>query len=428
MINTIFKNPILAIAIFLPFSFVVGISITEIFLFILISITLINKNLNFEIYKSKLILFFFIFAIYIALNSFYQIHDDLKYSSFFYFRYLLLLICVCSTLMFIDSIKINDKLNFFYICIIIILIIVFDSILQFFYGINLLGYQIINGRVSGFFGNELILGSFLLKIFPIIVWQLTYFQIEKKINKNLLIVFFTLYIFTIIISGERTSSALALVFVFLIIIFLPTLRKLFIISLLNVFLILFIITVFKVGSYNPLNRIILKTYDQIIIKQNQERLNNKDYDTKKINKKFFVFSKDHEGHYLLAFKLFKDNPFFGSGPKGFRHYCRTVNYEPKIGICSTHPHNFFLQILSELGLIGVFFYLLFQINLIINFFKVLNSKRVSIYKSSFLVISLGVLVNIFPLLPSGNFFNNWNSIIIYYIVSLYYLSLKKIKI
>ena len=27
--------------------------------------------------------------------------------------------------------------------------------------------------------------------------------------------------------------------------------------------------------------------------------------------------------------------------------------------CSTHPHNLFIQILSETGLIGIFFYLIF---------------------------------------------------------------------
>ena len=43
--------------------------------------------------------------------------------------------------------------------------------------------------------------------------------------------------------------------------------------------------------------------------------------------------------------------------RGFRSYCRDVEYDPPVGICTTHPHNYFIQILSELGLLGIFFYL-----------------------------------------------------------------------
>ena len=49
------------------------------------------------------------------------------------------------------------------------------------------------------------------------------------------------------------------------------------------------------------------------------------------------------------FELGEDhkNKIFGVGPKGFRFHCRKVDYNPKIGICSTHPHNISIQSFSE---------------------------------------------------------------------------------
>ena len=40
-----------------------------------------------------------------------------------------------------------------------------------------------------------------------------------------------------------------------------------------------------------------------------------------------IFSPEHEGHYLIAM-IYLKNSMFGVGPKGFRHYCRSVNYDP----------------------------------------------------------------------------------------------------
>ena len=140
-------------------------------------------------------------------------------------------------------------------------------------------------------------------------------------------------------------------------------------------------------------------------------------------KEFFeslvVFSHIHQNHYILATKLFKEKPILGNGPKGFRQYCRKVNYDPPIGICSTHPHNYFFQILSELGLVGVLFYL-FGISFIafkLVYFK--YNRDQNFISSSFYITSLGLLVLLFPFVPSGNFFNNWISIINYFYIGIY---------
>ena len=104
------------------------------------------------------------------------------------------------------------------------------------------------------------------------------------------------------------------------------------------------ISTFKIGKSDPSNRIFIKTFHQLtnhyFITNHIPEVTQKDEGKKKeiIKKNILIFSEDHTGHYKLAFKLFKENPIFGVGPKGFRHYCRKVNYDPEIGICSTHPH------------------------------------------------------------------------------------------
>ena len=74
---------------------------------------------------------------------------------------------------------------------------------------------------------------------------------------------------------------------------------------------------------------------------------------KKLFNKVYIFSHDHHGHYLLAYKIFKDYPVFGTGVKGFRYLCRNKIYilENNDG-CSTHPHNTYIQILASNGIIG----------------------------------------------------------------------------
>ena len=91
-----------------------------------------------------------------------------------------------------------------------------------------------------------------------------------------------------------------------------------------------------------------KTFNQII----GDGKNTEDH-KRKIFDKIYIFSHDHQGHYLLAYKIFKDHPIFGTGVKGFRYLCRNKIYilEKNDG-CSTHPHNTYVQILVSNGIIG----------------------------------------------------------------------------
>ena len=326
----------------------------------------------------------------------------------------------------------KKKNNILYVLFFIIILVLFDAFFQFLYGENLLGFEISKNRISGIFGTELILGSYLLKVLPVITWLLFYKNFDIKKNEKNLIIFFSFYFFCIFLTGERTSFGLSILFIISIIFLIHSLKKIFLYSLLNLFILVSVIFFFNVGKTDPTNRIFIKTFNQFtnqyFIKDNPDKLSIKDINNKKeiIKDNILIFSEDHTGHYKLAFEIFKRNPIFGAGPKGFRHYCRKVNYDPQVGICSTHPHNFLVQITTETGLIGLFFYCYIIFFLI---FKLINCAKIKTLinnRLSLIIISIGLLINLFPFLPSGNFFNNWISIINYYFLGIYFYSYNKV--
>jgi hypothetical protein len=292
-------------------------------------------------------------------------------------------------------------------------------------------FEIINERISSIFGSELILGSFLLKILPLFVYFLIYTNIE--INKNFfkLAIFFGIYFTVIYLAAGRTSFFLMILFILLMITFVKELRKVLNISIFLLVLFVFITQVFEIGKSNPSNRIFLKTFNEMTShifynKKKEQSLTNSKVKKNEVIKNLKVFSSDHQGHYILAYELFKKNIFFGIGPKGFRYYCRSVNYNPPKGICSTHPHNFLVQIISETGLLGLLFYFFGFMFIVINIFKS-YSKNVDVYKKNcFLVISIALVVNFFPFVPNGNFFNNWISITSFYYIGIYLYSYRRI--
>ena len=66
-----------------------------------------------------------------------------------------------------------------------------------------------------------------------------------------------------------------------------------------------------------------------------------------------VFTQIHQSHYNTAYNIFLDNKFFGIGNKMFRIVCKDQKYKTNKHGCSTHPHNYYIQVLSENGLIGL---------------------------------------------------------------------------
>lgn len=417
---TLYPKNISLILFLIPISFVAGIAITEILAFLcLIILILYNKNkLVFFDFK---IIFLLIFSIYIFFNAYLQILDDLRISSFFHIRFVIFSI---SIFFLCEIYEKNKNKNFFLYFIFSLFILSFDAIFQFLNGSNFLGFEIIKGRVSSFFQDELILGSFLVRLLPIILWFIFFLNIDLRKNFFYSLIFLSFYLISIYLSGERTSFFLCIFLLFSVFVIIKHLRLIIIYSTLILILFGFTCSYFKIGSTDPASRMFVKTFNQIT----DHKTNSKNKDNsvnQNISENYKIYSTDHEGHLKLALKLFKENKILGVGPKGFRYYCRSVNYDADVGICSTHPHNILIQIISELGLIGLIFYIFAACFVLFYFFDSIIKKKFTHNYLSFYSITLGLILNLFPLIPGGNFFNNWISLFLYYNIGIYLYSYKK---
>ena len=119
---------------------------------------------------------------------------------------------------------------------------------------------------------------------------------------------------------------------------------------------------------------------------------------------------------------------FGVGPEGYRVYCAKVKQEANVGQCSIHPHNFFFSNFKRTWDCRNNFLFGYCRVFLKQFLSIINSKTK--YKNDdkdlFLLANFMILVHLFPILPSGNFFSNSTSLLLYFSVGIYLYSYKKI--
>jgi hypothetical protein len=113
---------------------------------------------QYKIFNNRKIYYILIFFLYLILSSLFSKNNFSIINSFEYLRFLFFFLILY---FFFKSDKEFIK-KFFNYYIFFLSIIIFDGFFQYFNGFNLLGqFQIKPHRISGLFGDELILGSFL---------------------------------------------------------------------------------------------------------------------------------------------------------------------------------------------------------------------------------------------------------------------------
>ena len=129
---------------------------------------------------------------------------------------------------------------------------------------------------------------------------------------------------------------------------------------------------------------------------------------------------------LTALDTWKKNKIFGSGIKSFRVKCAKIVEHTRNRLCSTHPHNYYLEILTDTGIAGFLLVctlaLIFVVFIIKNF-KFFRGNRMGNYILLASVISL--ILETFPLKSTGSVFTT-NDATYLILISSIILSYKKL--
>jgi O-antigen ligase len=371
---------------FFPFSLLFGPAILNLYvLLLIISSLLIYKFEPFLKYKyfvvSSVILAFYL--IFVASFKFIDLDSFIK--SFLFLRFPLL--AILTSFLFYKH-KVLEK--YFEVLMLIFIFLFCDSLIQFFFQKNIFLQQPLTTggvyRITSVFGKESILGSYILKLtYPVLV----IYSLKFKQSNFLLLFIFVLSLFLIIISGERIILLKFLLFNFILLLFLKKYQYLFITVMLTL---LMIVSFFYSSEYFS-NRIV-SFYEAVF---------------NFVNTPYFpLFEK--------AMLIFKDNIFFGVGFKNFRHVCNYDEYSLILSYlinagCSTHPHNYIMEILSETGIIG--FFLFFNLFLYVIFKSIYNHNRIDYLVFFALFLSL-----LWPIGTNSSFYSSFNGYIIWFNIGI----------
>jgi O-antigen ligase len=133
----------------------------------------------------------------------------------------------------------------------------------------------------------------------------------------------------------------------------------------------------------------------------------------------YLYVSQNYAHNITAYKIFLNYPMFGIGVRNFNQECtkdlyndEKLNYNK--GRCSTHPHQYYFEILSETGIIGFIFF-------ISTFICILYSGFISYFKKKNLILlgSLSFTVSsLIPFIPSGSFFTTYSASIFWLNIGL----------
>lgn len=297
--------------------------------------------------------------------------------------------------------KISFNLKFIYP---LIFLISFDGIIQYFFGYNILGFmKYENYRLTGFFNDEPILGSFLMKFTIPFLFFINCFKKSNYIKSFFILAIF-ISLLCVILSGERLAM-IQLIIGLILFLYLNikniALYKLIMIPLTIIAVVSIII------NDDIKNRIVGTGFEVFNLSNN------------------FIFNQNNNigsiNNYLYNFEsgieVWKKNKLFGNGYRYYNKNCKDIleNLEIKKG-CSTHPHNIYIEILSDYGLFGLIFFLIFIFNILLFNYNLKNGFNI-VY-----------ILMIFPFFPSQSIFSSYYQSIFLIIICMSLIPRKNYKI
>ena len=376
-----------------------------------------------------LIILFFISCTISSLLNFNQIEKfniggkefNLEISAFtksiFNFRFLLLFIMIKNIL---DKKLINIKV-LSVISLICTVLLSFDIFLQHLNGFDIFNNTPFDGRYNGFFEHEAIAGGYLQKFFLISI--ILFFVLKKNFFFQFIMIIFFINILGlgILLSLDRMPYLIFFFSTFILLLILKNYRiQLFISLILTIFL-------FQnfFNNYNIVKNRYLSLAGELelvkITKFFKKNISEESTSPKKNSKENDNLRGDYLKIYNASFQVFLKNPFFGTGLKSFLYECKKLqnNNKDKSFTCSTHPHNIYLEILVNQGILGLLLFLSFIVILINNNYLKIIFSQITIKNKILSIFFFTILISeLIPLRSYGSIFQTVNGSIFWFFLSI----------
>ena len=398
---------------FLPVSFIAGNLVINLNLLLIIILSSIFYGKNIISSKffliDRLIIFFFLFTFIVGLFNSLNVYDAgtnfkdnlILKKSIFFFKYLFFYFCI-------KTLVEKDILNFkffFLSCGVCVIFVSLDLVYQLIFNKDIFGFERIDHKLSGPFGEEQIAGGYLQK-FSFFVFFLFFIldrKLEKKTLSAILVGLFMIISFSVLISGNRMPIVMYLLSWFFLFLLEKDIRKYFIIFL--ILTLIFVIFIFWNVEQVKMN--ILNFYS--MLSQIFNFLPQLFGDNETLN-----FPNTYIKELYSGYATWKTNIIFGGGIESFHINCSKI-----LNSCSSHPHNYYLEILSETGLVGLvsvclIFLYIFYISIVKKF--ILNTH----FQNNYLISPFAImfLIEIFPIKTSGSFFTTGNATYLFFIMAV----------
>lgn len=336
----IVRRGMLLLFLFLPVLVLVGRSVLDIAIVVIASSFLLYSFYwrDFEWLKARWVQVALLFCLFMVCNSFFaQDPAHALANALPYIRFPVFAAAVSYWL-----IRERWELEWFLVILVGTAVFVAASgLYEFFTGYDFSGNPKVGAYLSGPFETSKV-GTFLVKFGLPALLGLFAVALRRGITGSSAALMgaglFMLFAVITLLSGERMASLLLFFFLFLIFLTIAELRKL----------------IFWGGvAFAIIAAVILVTNPSLKNRYIDTTL--KDVGHHQVEKRF-----NYKEIWILSLEMFKDHPLFGVGNRNFQRVCLNEEYNPYLhghAGCKLHPHNIYLELLVDTGLVGTLLFL-----------------------------------------------------------------------
>ena len=329
---------------------------------------------------------------------------------------------------------------FFIVAAIASLLISLDIIYQYIFGVNIIGFKSNGYNNAGFFGDEYIAGGYILRFsFFLIFFSILTFKNKKYASLISTIIVISILATGILLSGNRMPFVLFSFGLLLILLFNSKIKTILLLSFIPIIMIFKLIIStddnyrqqYETYYHNAKNIVNFIPEFQTYLKPEEVKHSanlDKDYElVKSLAKKdstdwkMIKWEASHRRIFLAALDTWKLHKIFGNCIKSFRITCpklggdeinlaEDLRADKKNRLCSTHPHNYYLEILTDTGIVGFIFVFLLALLFIIFIFKNMKFRyEINIKNLVLLSAIISLALELTPLRSSGSIFTSNNA-------------------